>query len=161
MPEPVITTYLELRDPAEVRAKPLTDPRVRILEATTRQWKLNRFLYDLVGSAWSWTDKAAWSDAQWQAYAEAGSLQTFVCYVEGSPAGYFELHRADGDIEIAYFGLAPAFIGSGLGGPLLTVALETALAQRPGRVWVHTCSRDHPAALANYQARGMRVYRVE
>jgi len=52
MPEPVITTYLELRDPAEVRAKPLTDPRVRILEATTRQWKLNRFLYDLVGSAW-------------------------------------------------------------------------------------------------------------
>jgi hypothetical protein len=44
---------------------------------------------------------------------------------------------------------------------LLTVALETALAQRPGRVWVHTCSRDHPAALANYQARGMRVYRVE
>ena len=28
------------------------------------------------------------------------------------------------------------------------------------RIWVHTCNRDHPKALANYQARGMRVYMV-
>ena len=29
------------------------------------------------------------------------------------------------------------------------------------RVWVHTCSLDHPHALANYQARGFRIFRVE
>jgi hypothetical protein len=28
-------------------------------------------------------------------------------------------------------------------------------------VWVHTCNRDHPQALANYQARGMVIYKVE
>jgi hypothetical protein len=26
---------------------------------------------------------------------------------------------------------------------------------------VHTCSIDHPSALANYQARGLRIYREE
>ena len=32
-------------------------------------------------------------------------------YGNGSPAGYFELHRQPGDtVEIAYFGLAPRFI---------------------------------------------------
>jgi hypothetical protein len=29
------------------------------------------------------------------------------------------------------------------------------------RVWVHTCTRDHPGALANYQARGMVIYKQE
>jgi hypothetical protein len=29
------------------------------------------------------------------------------------------------------------------------------------RLWVHTCNRDHPQALANYKARGMVVYRIE
>jgi len=31
----------------------------------------------------------------------------------------------------------------------------------PKRVWVHTCNLDHPQALANYQARGMVIYKVE
>ena len=68
-------------------------------------------------------------------------------------------------LEITYFGLLPEFIGRGLGGALLTSAIEEAWACRRGvvpiRVWVHTCNRDHPQALANYQARGMVVYRVE
>lgn len=29
------------------------------------------------------------------------------------------------------------------------------------RVWVHTCTLDHPAALANYRARGLVPFRVE
>jgi len=65
-------------------------------------------------------------------------------------------------VEILYFGLAEAFFGQGFGGPLLTHALQSAWAW-PGttKVWVHTCSLDHPSALANYQARGLRIYREE
>jgi hypothetical protein len=52
-----------------------------------------------------------------------------------------------------------------LGGAFLTSAIEEAWSRRggiaPKRVWVHTCNRDHPQALANYQARGMVVYKVE
>jgi len=67
----------------------------------------------------------------------------------------------DGAVEIIYFGLLPAFVGRGLGGALLSSAIEEAWRVNPLRVWVHTCSLDHPAALANYQARGMKIYKTE
>ncbi len=67
------------------------------------------------------------------------------------------------EVEIAYFGLLPDFIGRGLGGALLTSAIENAWtwSPTPSRIWVHTCNRDHPFALANYQARGFAIYKVE
>jgi GNAT superfamily N-acetyltransferase len=93
-------------------------------------------------------------------------LCTFAGYHDDALAGYYELRQDDdGGVEIAYFGLLPEFIGRGLGGALLTSAIEVAWSPRggivPTRVWVHTCNRDHPQALANYQARGMIVYKVE
>jgi GNAT superfamily N-acetyltransferase len=154
-------TYLEMQTPDQLRAKLSNDPRFRVLEATVKQWQLNRFLYDLVGSNWTWHDKLPWSEHQWKQYAESNDVKTFVAYYDGSPAGYFELKSENGDVEIAYFGLAPRFIGLGLGGTLLTSALEHAWQMRPGRVWVHTCTLDHPSALKNYQARGMVIYKVE
>jgi len=78
--------------------------------------------------------------------------------VRGTPAGYFELER-DGDaVEIVSFGLLPAFIGRGLGKRLLDAAARRAWALGPQRVWVHTCSLDGPAALANYRGRGFEIY---
>ena len=78
--------------------------------------------------------------------------------IEGSIAGYYELQKKAENIEIAYFGLTPEFFGRGLGGALLTNAIEHAFAWDGKRVWVHTCTLDHPAALPNYLARGMHVY---
>jgi GNAT superfamily N-acetyltransferase len=160
---PIVTiTYLEMFNAGDVRPRPCPDPRFRVMEATVKQWRFNRFLYSLVGGDWHWVDKLKWSDDQWRAYAESDSLRTFPAYYDGSPAGYFELRRdEDANVEIAYFGLSAPFIGKGLGGHLLTVALETAWTLSPGRVWVHTCSLDHPSALANYKARGMLVYHEE
>ena len=64
-------------------------------------------------------------------------------------------------MEIAYFGLAPGAIGLGLGKHLLSCAVRDAWAAGPSRVWVHTCTLDHPHALPNYQTRGFTVYRTE
>ncbi|MBP7935164.1 MAG: GNAT family N-acetyltransferase [Phycisphaerae bacterium] len=154
----VIVTYLEMQSVAELRPKRCSDPAFQVREAKIRQWQVNRFLYEFVGSAWSWWEKLNWGEEQWRAYAEDEDLRTWIATYDGSPAGYFELRRDhEGGIEITYFGLAPAFIGRGLGGPLLTIALEAAWAEQPKRVWVHTCTRDHPRALANYQARGMKI----
>ena len=80
----------------------------------------------------------------------------------GSPAGYFELRRhGDGSVEVAFFGLLPEFVGRGWGGHLLTLAVREAWAMRPARVWLHTCTLDHPAALHNYVKRGFRPVREE
>jgi GNAT superfamily N-acetyltransferase len=134
-----------------------------VLECEISQFQVNRFLYQLVGEAWEWTDRLSWSDQQWQAYVNDKSLHTWIAYYKGSPAGYYELQRqADGDVEIAYFGLAQPFIGRGFGGYLLSHAIKSAWDwEDTRRVWVHTCNLDHPSALANYQARGMSLYRTE
>jgi GNAT superfamily N-acetyltransferase len=158
----VTTTYLEMHSPAELRPKRHADARFRIDEATTRQWQFNRFLYFAVGEDWHWYEKRTWSDDRWRNYVESDDLRTFVAYYDGSPAGYYELRRDDrGGVEIVYLGLMPAFVGRGFGGPLVTSAIEEAWRMKPNRVWLHTCTLDHPTALANYQARGLKIYHVE
>ncbi len=158
--DPVTIYYLEMRSAAQLRPGRPADG-LDITEARIKQYPFNRFLYQYVGGPWDWHDKLAWSDEQWRDYAEADNLRTWVAWFEGSPAGYFDLERQSGDeVEIKYFGLAPAFIGRGFGGHLLTRAIEEAWNwDSPRRVWVHTCTLDHPSALANYQARGMQLYR--
>lgn len=154
--------YLEMKSPSSLKGKREAQG-LQIHECEIRQFQFNRFLYQFVGESWEWTDKLSWSDAQWKAYAESDNLRTWVAYCKGSPAGYYELQQQSVEnVEIAYFGLAPKFIGKGYGGYLLSQAITSAWEwQGTKRVWVHTCSLDHPSALQNYKARGMEVYHVE
>lgn len=158
----IVTTYLEMSASSElVAGKEAED--LQLVEVEINQPPFNRYLYELVGQAWQWLDKLSWSDDQWRAYVEQEGLRTWVAWCRGTPAGYFELlQEKNGDTEIAYFGLAPGFIGRGYGGFLLSEAVRAAWAW-PGtrRVWLHTCNLDHPHALNNYRARGFRVYREE
>ena len=62
---------------------------------------------------------------------------------------------------MAYFGLAPGSIGRGMGKHLLSCAVRDAWALGPSRVWLHTCTLDHPNALPNYRARGFVPYKSE
>jgi GNAT superfamily N-acetyltransferase len=82
--------------------------------------------------------------------------------VNNEIAGYIELtNDGAGDLEIAYFGLRPAFFGRGLGKYLLSYGVQRAWDSGAKRVWLHTCNLDGPAALANYLARGFVVTHVE
>ena len=129
-------------------------------EAVIKQWKVNRFLYDLIGEDWAWFDKHSWSVERWVEYAETDQLRTWIGYYQGSIAGYFELKKIDDKTtELAYFGLAPRFVGRGFGGYFLSQAINEAW-QWPDteRVIVNTCSLDHPGALSNYKSRGFRIY---
>ena len=148
--------------PTDLRPKRVEHCAFHIREVQVNNGQFNRMLYNLVGGPWSWLDKAAWSEREWKEYAENEMLRTWGAYDNDSPAGYYELRKDDkGDVEIAYFGLIPKYIGCGYGGALLTNAIEEAWRWGARRVWVHTCNFDHPAAVANYQARGMRIYHVE
>jgi GNAT superfamily N-acetyltransferase len=156
------TTYLEMTTPADLKSKPLP-PELTVIECEEPQFEFNRFLYGLVGSKWEWGDLDDWSDEQWREVVESDALRTWVAYYRGSVAGYYELFKTESDgTEIRYFGLAPTCIGKGFGGPLLSHAIRSAWNWRgTHRVWVHTCTFDHPSALSNYVARGMAVYREE
>ena len=160
--QPVTTWYLEQLDPALLRRSRVPEPAPVIVRAEIPSPALNRYLYTSVGGAWHWIDRLSWTWDRWMQWLARPELQTWVMYVAGTPVGYVELEKQAGDdLEIAYFGVAPPFIGRKLGGHLLSVGLERAWEMGARRVWVHTCSLDHPAALANYQARGMTLYREE
>lgn len=136
---------------------------LQIIEAELDEFRLNKFLYQLVGEQWEWEDKLTLSDEEWEKEINSPNLRTWVAYYRGTIAGYFELRNDDeGNTEIVYFGLAPNFIGKGFGGYMLSQAIKHAWAvPNTKRVWVHTCSLDHPSALLNYQARGFKLYKTQ
>jgi GNAT superfamily N-acetyltransferase len=158
----VTTFYLEMTDPTALRPKCSPRSDVAVVRIQPALPELNRFFYTAVGGDWHWTCRLPWSHQQWFDYLNRTELETWMLTVQGVPAGYFELENQTGpDVEIVYFGLLPSFVGAGLGGHLLTAAIERGWNMGARRVWVHTCTLDHAQALANYQARGMRLYKEE
>ena len=65
------------------------------------------------------------------------------------------------ETEISYFGLLEEYIGKGIGGYSLSIAIKKSFEKNIKRVWLHTCTLDHPNALKNYIARGMTVFKRE
>ncbi|MCF2858396.1 GNAT family N-acetyltransferase [Pseudoalteromonas sp. SMS1] len=158
----VQTYYLEMLSKERFLSSPLPD-EMSIVEIVHEQPEFNQFLYAFIGKQWHWTDKLTWTLRQWQQYLATCKIRTWVAYVDGAIAGYYELSLQNaGNVELTYFGLAPSFIGKGYGSPLLSQAIESAWSIHSAkRVWVHTCSLDHPHALNNYQKRGFNLYRTE
>jgi GNAT superfamily N-acetyltransferase len=154
----VVRTYLELRSPEQLRPAPPPDDRVEFVKLDAITTSHYRALYDGVGDAHHWRDRRVWSGERLAAHLARSEITVWECRHAGEVAGFFELElRDDGSVEIAYFGLLPAFIGRGLGKAMLTRAAHEAWALGANRVWLHTCTLDSPHALANYKARGFTV----
>lgn len=150
-------TWLEMRE--RPRASQDVAPRgVRMERALPCPGAFYRFLYGEVGRAFKWVDRLRWPDDRLAAHLADPTVAIWVALEGPVPAGYFELVRhPDGSVEIAYFGLMPWALGRGLGRWLLEAAIAEAWADGPSRVWLHTCTLDHPAALPNYLARGFVI----
>ena len=157
----VKTTYLQMFAPPERVVSP---PReglavVRAMKPTVGYY---RFLYDAVGRDYDWTSRKKLSDAELAALLHGPRLEVHVLMAEGVPAGFAELdQRIEGEIELAQFGLAPEFIGQGLGRYFLQWTIDKAWSYGPERFWLHTCTQDHPAALPNYLKAGFEIYKEE
>ena len=163
MPRVEVTrTYLELLKPGDLAGAPSADPRLRLERVEECPASFHRYLYAEVGRAFHWVDRLGWTDEETLAYLASPTVSLWVLYLSGAPAGYFELKRhEDASVEIAYFGLLPDYIGRGWGKFLLAEAVRAAWGLTPTRVWLHTCTLDHPAALPNYVQRGFRPVREE
>ncbi|MEO0866841.1 MAG: GNAT family N-acetyltransferase [Cyanobacteria bacterium J06642_11] len=154
----VTTTYLEMHSVEQIAPAPST--ALTLVESQAPCPEFQRFLYTAVGGEWYWMDRLRWTYQQWFDYLSQENVRIWVGYVQGIPAGYFELsQQSDQSAKLEYFGLLPQFIGQGHGGYLLTLALQTAWTLTTERVWVHTNSIDGPHALHNYQARGLVIYK--
>ena len=157
----VVRSHLEMRDLGALR--PSTPPAGSARLAPERLAPhAYRALYAAVGEQWLWRDRLRLGDDELDAYFSSPNVHLWTLRVGDQIAGYFELQRhADLRVEIMYFGLAPDYIGRGLGGWLLTRAVEEAFALGAERVTLHTCTLDSPRALPNYLARGFVLVREE
>lgn len=151
--------FLEMLDPTELRPANGPGPDVDLRQARIPCVPVNWFFYCTVGKDWNWTDRFRWTADQWRDFVHDAAVSTWVGYVEGTPVGYAEIMGNPGeDVSIESFGLLPQFIGQGIGGKLLTKVVQTAWSIPARRVWLHSCSFDHPSAMNNYKARGFRLY---
>ncbi len=124
--------------------------------------ELFRELYARVGTAYRWHDRDEWTDAQVASRFTTELVTLYQLTIDGERAGFYELERHDdGSVEIVLFGLLAEFAGRGLGKWLLVDAVERAWSLGAGRVWLHTCTLDSPAAKPNYLARGFQTYATE
>lgn len=156
-------TYLEMTArPAHLQAPPPHHLHLALLRARRPTVSYYRYLYDAIGEAWLWWERRALDDEALRDIIQDEQVEIYVLYVEGSPAGFAELDRRnEPDIDLAYFGLMPDYIGQGLGAYLLASAIDIAWSYNPKRLIVNTNTLDHPRALPLYQRFGFAPYGQE
>ncbi len=157
----VKTTYLEMFARPQ-RVVPPPRGGLAVVHARRPTVAYYRFLYDAVGRDYDWTSRKKLSDADLAALLNDPRLEVHVLTVDGVPAGFAEFdRRTEGEIQLVQFGLVPEFIGHGLGRYFLQWVIDRAWSYGPRRLWLHTCTTDHAAALPNYLKAGFAVYKEE
>ena len=160
MIEKIERFYLEINTINDLKTKPISSDRFSLKEANKENFDLNKFFYKQIGKRHQWVDRLLWQDNDWLKYISNENLRTYIFKIENDLVGYFELIFNNNDCEIAYFGILEEFIGKGFGGFLLSEALKIGF-KKANRIWVHTCSLDHPNAIENYKSRGMKIFKTE
>jgi GNAT superfamily N-acetyltransferase len=154
-----VITYLEMLERPVGRRAPAPGEKLALMRAEGCTVSFYRYLYDTVGEPWLWFERRLLDDAALAQQIGKATVEIFVLYVRGVPAGYFELDAgAPCETKLCYFGLIPDFIGRGLGPYLLQAAIDQAWSRPIDRFWLHTSTFDHPKALGVYQRAGFAVY---
>ena len=159
---PVQRNFLELKDLKNLKTNSI-DKNKYIIKKIKPDFQLNKFFYKRVGKNHRWIDRLTWSDEKWINYISNRNLETYIISESCDLAGFFELlyNPELEETEISYFGLLEEYIGKGIGGYALSIAIKKSFERNIRRVWLHTCTLDHPNALKNYIARGMTVFKKE
>lgn len=154
-----VVTWLEMTErPAPRPVPPREDLALRRVRDADPAWY--RELFRRVGEPWLWASRLRLSDDELAAVIHHEQMELYAVEREGEAGGILELDlRHHPEVELSFFGLAPELVGSGAGRWLMEQALDLAWRDGTTRFWVHTCSLDHPAALAFYRRSGFRPYR--
>ena len=159
---PVERNFLELRDLKKLKFNSFKENKF-LIKKIKPDFQLNKFFYKQVGKKHRWIDRLSWTDEKWINFISNKNLETYVISEIEDLIGFFELlYNPDlNETEISYFGLLEEYIGKGIGGYALSEAIKKSFEKDIKRVWLHTCTLDHPNALKNYIARGMTIFKKE
>jgi len=153
-----VVTFLEMKARPGVTVPPSPLSLMRIESPTPDAY---RDLFRKVGARWLWFSRLVMDDTALLAIIADPKVELFAILDEsGYEAGMLELdYREPDECELSFVGLIPELSGQGHGRWLLAEAIDRAWRDGVSRVHVHTCTLDHPAALAAYRRAGFTPYR--
>lgn len=154
-----VVTYLEMTAPPTLDPPARTDGLcVRPVANPATRWY--REMIRLIGEDWMWVHVPLMPEAKLEAVLRDPAVEIYVVERGRAALGVAELNRrAPGEVEIVMFGVVPDAIGTGAGHHLLQGVLDAAFRADTRRVWLHTCTNDHPAALSFYQRAGFTAFK--
>lgn len=153
-----VVTYLEMTERPRPKPGSVLVP-LQLVPLTDPDPEAYRALFRAVGGPWLWFSRLALDDDALRAKLTAPGIALYTVQLRKQDVGLLELDFSqEGEVEIVFFGLVPQLTGKGAGSWLMQQALALAWAKKPRRVWLHTCSLDHPRALSFYQKHGFRPY---
>ncbi len=163
MIEKIDRYYLQISSNDIINEKSKPSESFKLELADPCNFELNKFFYKQIGKKHQWIDRLNWTNNEWIKYVKNKNLKTFILKKNNELVGFFELilnyEICEG--EIAYLGILEDYFSNGCGGYLLTQAIKKSFEEGVKRVWVHTCSLDHPNAIQNYKSRGMKIFKTE
>ncbi len=153
-----VVTSLEMRERPNPRPLPASPLRLRKWAEPTADGY--RTLFRRVGAPWLWFSRLVLRDEALLAIIRDPAVDLYaVTDHAGVEIGILELDfRISGECEIAFFGLVPELTGKGQGDWLMAQALMLGWRKDVARMWVHTCTLDHPGALGFYRRNGFTPF---
>lgn len=153
-----VVTSLEMRE--RPRPRPLPDSPLRLVRWDRPAPDKYRALFARVGAPWLWFSRLVMDEARLTAIIHDPGVEIFaVVDPRGIEIGLLELDfRVASTCELSFVGLVPELTGQGHGRWLIAQALMRAWRRDVTRVWVHTCTLDHPHALGFYRASGFAPF---
>lgn len=154
-----VVTTLEMRRRPPLR--PLPASPLRLVQWEQPTVESYRALFRRVGAPWLWFSRLVIDEAALLRTIHDPAVKVYAAVdAAGIEVGFLELDfRVAGACEISYFALIPELAGRGLGRWLMAEALTRAWGKGITRVWLHTCSLDHPSALNFYRKQGFEPIR--
>jgi GNAT superfamily N-acetyltransferase len=144
-----VVTFLEMLTPPSQTPAADTSFAVRPVAGPTLAWYRN--LYRRVGERWLWSSHLTMDDEVLAARLADRAVEILVLERNEATIGFAVLDRSSpADIEIVMFGVVPEETGTGAARALMNAVLERAWIPAARRLWLHTCSFDHPAAIPFY-----------
>ena len=154
-----VVTTLEMRE--RPRPRPLPPWPFRLVPWPAPDSARYRALFRRVGEPWLWYSRLAMAEERLRAILDDPGIAVYAAVDRaGIEIGMLELDfRTAATCELSYFALIPELVGKGHGNWLMGHALALAWRKDVTRVWVHTCTLDHPAALGFYRRHGFTPVR--
>ncbi|MGI9380687.1 MAG: GNAT family N-acetyltransferase [Methyloligellaceae bacterium] len=119
-------------------------------------------LYRRVGEDWLWFSRLQENPSKLESIIRNPSVEIFSLTVGDEEKGLLELDfRTNRECELAFLGITQDLQGRGFGSQLLNYGIKQAWSKPINRLWVHTCTLDHPRALVLYQQAGFVPFKIQ